>query len=178
LRNRAILECLYSTGLRRSELCQLRLCDLDQGQGYVTVIAGKGGKSRSVPIGERALGWVGRYLEESRPKLLARAARPSDALFLGNRGKPMPPAGLYVIVRAALDRIGLSTGLGGCHLLRHAFSTHLLQHGAGVDAIGAMLGHSDLRATPTYTHVSLASLTAHIDHCRRQLGLVAPGTTP
>lgn len=165
VRDRALLEVLYSTGLRRQEVCRLRLCDLPPGSGVVRVVRGKGGRDRMVPIGTRAGTWVSAYLRKGRPVLVSRCGTVSEGLFLGNHGKSLSVVQTYEIVRVALDAIGVGN-VGACHLLRHAFATHLLQAGAAVEAIGSMLGHSGLRTTPTYTRVDADTLAAAVGRMR------------
>jgi site-specific recombinase XerD len=138
LRNRALLELVYSAGLRSAEAVGLDLVDVDFGREHVHVRNGKGAKDRVVPLGEEAAHWVGRYLREARPAL-ARGA--NDALFLSARGR-------------RLDTSTLRRLLPHPHRLRHAFATHLLEGGADLRAIQELLGHSSLSTTQIYSHVS------------------------
>jgi integrase/recombinase XerD len=150
LRDRALIELLYATGLRVSELVGLRTSDVDLEAGYL-VCTGKGSKQRVVPIGRDAQGWVGRYLRESRPRLTAR--RPSPRLFVNARGgAALTRMGFWKILKA----YGQAAGVGATltpHVLRHSFATHLLDRGADLRAIQLMLGHADLSTTQIYTHV-------------------------
>lgn len=156
LRNRAILEVFYSTGVRRAELASLRLADVQPRIGAVHVVNGKGRKDRVVPIGTRALYWLDRYLRDGRPAYLERchSDEAEDFIWLGKWGSPLTAAKMDVVVRPYLTAIGIPVGSGACHLLRHAFASHLLAAGADVVAIAAMLGHADLQTAPTYMHVS------------------------
>lgn len=155
LRDRAILEVLYSTGLRRSELRHLSVYDIDPSRGTVFVRQGKGRKDRVVPIGERALAWVRRYLDEVRPHQLIDPRQ--TALFLSAYGGPLSLEGLTERVRGYFRRAGI-TKSGSCHLLRHTMATLMLENGADVRFIQEMLGHSSLATTERYTHVSIAKL--------------------
>jgi integrase/recombinase XerD len=155
LRDRAVLEVLYSTGLRRAELRGLSLYDIDAGRGTVFVRQGKGAKDRVVPIGERALAWVRRYLEEVRPHLMIDPQQ--RALFLNTYGGPLSLENLTYRVREYFRRAGI-TKAGSCHLLRHTMATLMLENGADVRYIQEMLGHSSLTTTERYTHVSIAKL--------------------
>lgn len=150
LRDRAILEVLYATGLRVSELTGLRPADVDLVVGIVTAF-GKGRKERLVPLGREAQGWVGRYLAEARP-VLARG-RASPALFLNHRGGRLSRMGLWGIVRRHAVASGVERVLTP-HVLRHSFATHLLERGADLRALQAMLGHADISTTQIYTHVT------------------------
>jgi integrase/recombinase XerD len=155
LRDRAIFETLYSTGIRRMELCRLNLAHLDFQQQLVRVEKGKGGKDRVVPIGERALIWVERYLAEARP--LTRPATSETAVFLNSFGRRLTEQVLGTIVRHHLSQSGIGKK-GGCHLFRHAFATELLRNGCDLRHIQEMLGHSSLETTQTYLHVSVGDL--------------------
>ena len=157
LRDRAILELLYSTGLRRAEAMRLTVYDLESLRGIVRVHQGKGRKDRVVPIGERALAWVQRYLDEARPALVVEAQE--RTLFLNRFGRPFQGNGLGAMVRRYLKAAGI-TKRGACHLFRHAMATQMLEHGADVRYIQAMLGHENLDTTQVYTHVSVAKLQA------------------
>jgi integrase/recombinase XerD len=153
LRDLAMLELLYSTGLRVSELTGLRVADLDNKVGCVRCI-GKGDKERIVPVGRKALGTVGRYLEKSRPGLAARA-RPAAAapyLFVNRRGGKLSRVGVWKIFSAYGRRAGLRVALTP-HMLRHSFATHLLERGADLRSVQLMLGHADISTTQIYTHV-------------------------
>jgi integrase/recombinase XerD len=157
LRDRAILETLYATGVRRSELISLRLYDIDAERGTVMVRQGKGLKDRVIPIGERALGWIARYLDEVRPSLVM----PPDEgfLFLTSLGERLTPDFLTQSVRRYVvsAEIGKS---GSCHLFRHTMATLMLEGGADVRYIQEMLGHAHLDSTEVYTRVSIQKLRA------------------
>jgi integrase/recombinase XerD len=157
LRDRALLELLYATGLRVSELVGLRLSDLNLDAGYL-VCSGKGGKDRIVPIGRAAVEWVRRYVVEARPRLAG--ARRSPRLFLNARGGPgLTRVGFWKILKAYGRAAGITRPLTP-HVIRHAFATHLLERGADLRAIQMMLGHADLSTTQIYTHVMEARLKA------------------
>jgi integrase/recombinase XerD len=154
LRDRAILETLYSTGIRRMELTRLTLYDVDLCAGTVMVRLGKGAKDRLIPIGRRACAWVARYVEEVRPQLAVR----SDelALFLTDYGEPFEKNRLGDLVRRYMRHAGMAHG--SCHAFRHAMATHMLENGADIRFIQAMLGHSELTTTQIYTQVSIGKL--------------------
>jgi integrase/recombinase XerD len=155
-RDRAILEVFYSTGIRRSELAQLDLYDLDPERGCLTVRQGKGGKDRVVPIGERALAWVLRYLEDVRPAWVAYAEE--WALFLTVEGLRFSPDGLGKRVARLIRDSGVRERYGSCHLFRHTMATLMLENGADVRFIQEMLGHASLDTTQIYTKVSIQQL--------------------
>jgi len=155
LRNRAILEMLYSTGMRRAELLNLRLHDLDRKRGVVTIRQGKGRRDRVVPVGERASTWVDKYLTEVRPTLASPPEE--DAIFLTSMGKPLTPNYLSWVARQYL-RLAKITKSGACHIFRHTMATLMLEGGADTRYIQAMLGHKRLDTTQIYTHVSIRML--------------------
>jgi integrase/recombinase XerD len=157
LRDRAILEVLYSTGLRRLELCGLVCLDIDEERGVLTVRQGKGKKDRTVPIGDRALAWVRRYRDELRTKLVLE---PDDGwLFLNEDGEPLGPGWLSRIVSHHIEASGIEK-TGSCHLFRHTMATLLLENGADIRVIQEILGHANLQTTQIYTRVSIAKLKA------------------
>ncbi len=156
LRDRALLETLYSTGLRRQEAASLALYDIDANRRLVFVREGKGKRDRVVPIGERALAWLERYLVEARPLLLAHH---HDTLFVTDYGEPAPPAFIATKVKRYMMFAGIDKP-GATHLLRHAMATHMLEAGADVRVLQAMLGHAQLNTTEIYTHVSIEHLRA------------------
>lgn len=167
VRDRALLELLYSSGLRASELCALRENDVDGKAGLVRA-TGKGSKTRVVPVGEAATAALEEYLSFSRPKLLEKRTLPGarkgvstrrlpSELFLGDRGQPLSRVTLYQIVREHAERAALPDWVSP-HTLRHSFATHLLQGGADLRAIQEMLGHADIATTQIYTHVETRHL--------------------
>ena len=151
LRDRAMLEVLYATGLRVSELVHLRAEDVNFDVGFIRVI-GKGNKERVVPLGETAQDWLNRYLREAYPRF-KRKAPGSRALFLSQKGGPMSRQNFWMIVERLGRRLGLKNRLSP-HVLRHSFATHLLENGADLRAVQMMLGHSDISTTQIYTHVT------------------------
>jgi len=155
LRDRAILEVLYSTGIRRMELINLRVGDVNVEEQTLSVRQGKGKKDRFLPLGERAAAWVKKYLYESRSELCC--ARDNGELFLSRIGEGLSAHTLGPIVRDYIDKVGI-TRVGACHLFRHAMATHMLEHGADIRFIQAMLGHAELSTTQIYTQVSVKKL--------------------
>lgn len=149
IRDRAILEVMYGSGLRVSELVSLKVEDVRLGQGFL-VCRGKGSKERIVPIGRKALQWLKNYLNNVRP-LLDREGSP--VLFLTRRGKAFTRQGIWKILRIYGQKAGLKEKLHP-HILRHSFATHLLEHGADLRSVQMLLGHSQITTTQIYTHVS------------------------
>jgi integrase/recombinase XerD len=150
VRDRALLEVLYATGLRVSELIALKPGDLDLAVGLVTAF-GKGRKERLVPLGSVAQRWVRRYMDEVRPAFLK--GRGATALFVNNRGGRLSRMGVWGIVRRHARRALITARLTP-HVLRHSFATHLLERGADLRSLQAMLGHADISTTQIYTHVT------------------------
>jgi len=161
LRDRAMLEMLYAAGFRVSELVALPVAAVSLDMGVVRIF-GKGAKERLVPVGEVALDWLGRYLAQARPALLA--GRVSDALFVTRRGEPMTRQAFWYLIK----RYARGAGIGAApspHTLRHAFATHLLNHGADLRVVQMLLGHADISTTQIYTHVARERLKRlHAQH--------------
>jgi integrase/recombinase XerD len=160
VRDRAMIQLMYASGLRVSELCGLKLGDLDLARGIVRAF-GKGGKRRLVPVGEAALDAIGAYLRDVRPKATTR----DPSLFLSPRGGPLTRQGFWKLLKRYARVAGITTPLSP-HKLRHSFATHLLRGGADLRAVQAMLGHADLGTTEIYTrvaqdHVRAAHARAH-----------------
>ena len=155
LRDRAILETFYSTGMRRSELMHLVLFDLDRERGTVMIRQGKGKKDRMIPIGERAVKWIDRYQNEVRPELAV--GRNNTTLFLTSTGEPFTPNRLTQMVRDYVNAADIGKS-GSCHLFRHTCATLMLENGADIRYIQAMLGHAELSTTQIYTQVSIRKL--------------------
>lgn len=160
VRDRAILETLYSTGMRRRELIGLALYDIDRERGTVMIRQGKGKKDRMIPIGARALAWIDRYLEEVRTDLVVgRDPTHLATLFLTHTGEPFTPNRLTQLVREYVQAAKLGKS-GSCHLFRHTMATLMLENGADIRYIQAMLGHAELSTTQIYTQVSIRRLKA------------------
>lgn len=156
LRDRAMLEVTYSSGLRRSEVVGLRVTDLVRGEASIMVRNGKGGKERVVPLGGPAQYWLKRYMEVARPRLVVPGA-PCEEMFLTGYGGGFSAGAWGQSVRRYLTKAGICTR-GGPHLLRHACATHMLDHGADLRTIQTLLGHSRLDTTEIYTHVSTSHM--------------------
>jgi integrase/recombinase XerD len=162
LRDRAMLETLYATGLRVSELVGLKLVQVALDAGVVRVL-GKGSKERLVPLGEEAVGWLKRYLAEARPALAGAGG--SDAMFVTARTGPMTRQAFWTLVKRCAARAGLPAARLSPHVLRHAFATHLLNHGADLRVVQLLLGHADITTTTIYTHVARERLKRlHAQH--------------
>ncbi len=162
LRDRAMLETLYASGLRVSELVSLTLPQVNLELGAIKVV-GKGDKERLTPLGEEAVGWIERYRRSARHRLLGK--KPAlDALFLSRRGAPMTRQNFWYAIKRYATLAGINTNLTP-HTLRHAFATHLLNHGADLRVVQMLLGHADISTTQIYTHVAQARLQAlHARH--------------
>jgi integrase/recombinase XerD len=156
VRDRAILETLYSTGIRRMEIAGLHTYDLDVDRGTLIVRQGKGRKDRMVPIGERALGWIDKYVSEVRPGLLM-GHNSDDVLFLTHLGEPFRVDQLTLLVGRYVQASGVGKR-GSCHLFRHTMATLMHDNGADIRFIQAMLGHAKLTTTEIYTQVSIKKL--------------------
>jgi integrase/recombinase XerD len=150
LRDKAMLETLYASGLRVSELVTLKLGQVSQDMGVVRVV-GKGSKERLVPLGEEAIAWIRQYLKEARPELLG--GRAAGDLFVTTRGAAMTRQMFWHLLRRYAAQAGLKKSISP-HTLRHAFATHLLNHGADLRVVQLLLGHSDISTTQIYTHVA------------------------
>ena len=155
LRDRATLELFYSTAMRRSELIQLDVYDIDLAERLVKIRHGKGRKPRNVPLGKRAARWLKKYLVDVRPMLVERTN--SSRLFVSCNGRPLTSSNLSLQVRGFIERAGLCV-TGSCHLIRHTVATRMLENGADLRAIQALLGHSNITTTQIYTHVSIKHL--------------------
>jgi integrase/recombinase XerD len=166
LRDRAMLECLYGAGLRVSELCALPLAALDRRRGLLRVL-GKGQRERLVPLGEPALAALDAYLATARPALVRKAGKSgkggADAVFLSNRGGAMTRQNFFTRLHSLARQAGIPSGRVSPHVLRHAFATDLLEGGADLRSVQAMLGHADLSTTQIYTHVSRRRLRETVE---------------
>jgi len=161
LRDRAMLETLYATGLRVSELVGLKLAAVNLGDGVLRV-TGKGNKDRLVPLGEEAVLWLRRYLSDARPLLQGKQL--SDAMFITARGSGMTRQAFWYLIKRRARLAGITRPLSP-HTLRHAFATHLLNHGADLRVVQMLLGHSDISTTQIYTHVARERLKQlHAQH--------------
>lgn len=152
MRDRAMLEILYATGLRVSELVGLTMSQVSVDPGVVRII-GKGGKERLVPLGEEALGWLQTYLKQGRPDLMQ--LKPAcNTIFVTNRGRGMTRQAFWYLIKRYAVLVGMPVENLSPHTLRHAFATHLLNHGADLRVVQMLLGHSDISTTQIYTHVA------------------------
>jgi integrase/recombinase XerD len=156
LRDRAMLELLYASGLRASECLALRLEDLNIAAGYVTA-TGKGNRQRLVPVGAQALRWVERYAATSRPAFVKRGD--PGALFVNRYGRPLSRQALWMVIKRAGRRAGVRSTVSP-HTLRHSFASHLLERGADLRSVQAMLGHADIATTQIYTHLPSSAVRA------------------
>lgn len=160
-RDRAMLEVLYATGLRVSELVGLRLSEIDSQAGIVRIV-GKGGRERLVPLGEEAQGVLAAYLRDTRPLFMKGA--PATAVFLTRRGGPMTRQAFWGNIKRYAAQAGVETPVSP-HTMRHAFATHMINHGADLRVVQLLLGHADLSTTQIYTHVARERLRAlHARH--------------
>ena len=147
----------YATGMRRTEIASLQVGDVEPERGVVLIREGKGGKDRLLPIGERALYWLTQYLEQARPQIAWNAD--DKTLFLGREGKPMNPVWLSTVIAKRVDAAKIGKR-GGCHLWRHTMATLMLEGGADIRFIQAMLGHAEISTTQIYTQVAIRQLQA------------------
>ncbi len=162
LRDRCMLEIMYSSGLRVSELVSLQLNQINTNLGVVRLI-GKGNKERVIPVGEEALHWLERYINQARPQLI-KAGKNNDALFLSSRGTAITRQAFWQNIKKYLLIADVKTDYSP-HSLRHAFATHLLNHGADLRTVQMLLGHSSLSTTQIYTHIAQARLKSlHAEH--------------
>ena len=151
VRDRALLELLYACGLRASEALGLAVDDVNLGAGYVTA-TGKGNRQRLVPIGAHAVAWLRRYLESARPRLVKRSD--PGTLFVNRSGRPLSRQGLWLLLKRSARRAGVRASAVSPHVLRHCFASHLLEGGADLRSVQALLGHADISTTEIYTHLS------------------------
>ncbi|WP_283150548.1 site-specific tyrosine recombinase XerD [Silvimonas soli] len=158
VRDRAMLEVMYATGLRVSELIGLDRAMLHLTEGYLQVVGGKGGKQRLVPLGEEARHWLEQYISKARPLLLA--GKSQGLIFVNQRGEPLTRQGAWFIIKGYAAQAGIDASRLSPHVMRHAFATHLLNHGADLRMVQVLLGHSDIATTQIYTHVATARLQA------------------
>jgi integrase/recombinase XerD len=162
LRDRAMLETLYATGLRVSELVNLKLHEVGLADGVLRAL-GKGSKERLVPLGQLAIDWITRYLQEARPDILH--GQQSDALFVTARGGAMTRQAFWQLIKRYALLAGIDPAKLSPHVLRHAFATHLLNHGADLRVVQLLLGHADISTTQIYTHVARERLKSlHAEH--------------
>ena len=156
VRDHALLEILYGTGMRVSELIDLNLDDIHLSMGFVRVF-GKGGKERIVPLGSKAIESCTRYVNEARPRFVEKQQGASDALFVNMRGNRLTRQGCWKLLKGHALKANIQKELTP-HILRHSFATHLIENGADLRAVQEMLGHADISTTQIYTHVSRARL--------------------
>jgi len=156
VRDRAMLETLYASGLRVSELVGLKTQQVSLDMNVIRIL-GKGSKERLTPLGEEAASWIERYQREARPQLLG--ARKSEALFVTSRGGPMTRQSFWALVKRYAIVAGIHRAISP-HTLRHAFATHLINHGADLRVVQLLLGHADITTTQIYTHVARERLKA------------------
>lgn len=154
LRDRAILELMYATGLRISELVHLRLDELHLRMGFLQTL-GKGNKERIIPIGNQAIKWLNEYLKDSRPLFESRADEESSFVFLNSRGRGLSRQGVWKNLKKTVQLSGIKKNVTP-HMLRHSFATHLLENGADLRIVQELLGHSDISTTQIYTHITTA----------------------
>ncbi len=154
IRDRSIFETFYSTAMRRMELVNLQLDDIDRDRGLVMIRQGKGRRDRVVPIGQRAIQWLVKYLQESRPRLLVE---PTETVYLTARGNAFHPVTLAQLVRGYFDAGGIKRR-GACHMLRHTAATLMMEGGADLRSLQTLLGHQSLNTTQIYTHVTIDRL--------------------
>ncbi|GAP01161.1 tyrosine recombinase XerD subunit [Fructobacillus fructosus] len=159
IRNKAMLELMYATGLRVSELVHLKLTDLHLDLAMLQTI-GKGDKERIIPVGEVAIDWLKTYLRDSRPKLLK--GQQSEAVFLNDHGRPISRQGVWLLIKNLVKAAGIQKDVSP-HTLRHSFATHILENGADLRIVQELLGHSDISTTQIYTHISKKRLTEVYD---------------
>lgn len=152
LRDRAVIELMYATGLRVSELTHLKLADLHLDLGFIQTI-GKGNKERLLPLGEPACQWLARYLDQVRPAFQAKSSQVGSWVFLTERGKAFTRQGIWKNLKKYVRQAGVQESVSP-HVLRHSFATHLLENGADLRMVQELLGHSDISTTEVYTHVS------------------------
>jgi integrase/recombinase XerD len=151
LRDKAMLETLYATGLRVTELVKLALDGINLQKGFL-IAFGKGSKERLVPMGESAMLWLKRYMDEGRPRFLKKST--SRYLFLTSRGGPMTRQNFWLIIKRSALKAGIDVKKTKPHIIRHSFATHLLEGGADLRLVQAMLGHADISSTQIYTHIA------------------------
>jgi integrase/recombinase XerD len=162
LRDRAMLETLYASGLRVSELVNLKIHEIGFNEGVVRVI-GKGSKERLVPLGEQAIDWLTRFLNEARPDILK--GQQSEDMFVTARGGAMTRQSFWLLIKRYALQAGIDPAKLSPHVLRHAFATHLLNHGADLRVVQLLLGHADISTTQIYTHVARERLKKlHAEH--------------